>query len=163
MLTPGNQAKMQKTLDSTDYTLFKQYSLENTIVNESNTYNQMIRPNTSNIFGMEVVRPDQCPQFKTCRNTQDRVNRSGTTTTPIAFNPHISVHRPYVNSYTDTYSTHQFVVPKHTVNMHHLTNECSLTAAAKAKHVVDQKKKSQHNTNFTSNRSARLKQHTCST
>lgn len=159
MLTPGNQSKMQKTLDSTNYTLFKQYSLENTIVNESNTYNQIIRPNTLNVFGMEVVRPDQCPSFETCRNTQERANRSATTTTPVAFNPHISVHRPYVNSYTDTYSSNQFVVPKHTVNLHHAMNECR----DKTKLAADQKNKSQHNTNFTSNRSARLKQHTCST
>lgn len=161
MLTQDNQSKMQKTLDSTHYTLFKQYSLENTIVNKSNTYNQMVRPNALTIFDMEVVQPDQCPQFETCRNTQDRANR--TPSDPIAFNPHISVRRPYVNSYTDTYSNTQFVIPKRTVNLHHLANECQMSAAAKEQHAVDQKKKSQHNTNFTSNRSARLKQHTCST
>ena len=158
LLVPGNQSKMQKTLGSTDYTLFKQYSLENTIVNTSNTYNQMTRPNTSTIFDMEVSMSDQCPTFETCRNTQDRANRS--TTDPVAFNPHISVRRPYVNSYTDTYSTNQFVVPKRTVNLHQVVNVCS---ADKAVLMLEQKNKSQHNTNFTGNRRARLTQHTCST
>ena len=161
LLVPGNQSKMQKTLGSTDYTLFKQYSLENTIVNTSNTYNQMTRPHTSTIFGMEVSMSDQCPTFETCRNTQDRANRS--TTDPVAFNPHISVRRPYVNSYTDTYSNTQFLIPKRTVNLHHVTNVCQMSAVDKAKSVVDQKNKSQHNTNFTGNRRARLTQHMCST
>jgi hypothetical protein len=161
LLVPGNQSKMQKTLDSTDYTLFKQYSLENTIVNTSNTYNQMTRPNTSTIFGMEVSMSDQCPAFETCRNTQDRANRS--ITDPVAFNPHISVRRPYVNSYTDTYSTNQFVVPKRTVNLHQVVNVCSASKAVLLMEQKDQKNKSQHNTNFTGNRRARLTQHTCST
>ena len=44
ILNPKNQGKLGKILDSDDYTQFKQYSLENTVINTSNVYNQIVHP-----------------------------------------------------------------------------------------------------------------------
>jgi len=122
ILNPTNQIKLGKTLDSEDYTLFKQYSLENTVINTSNVYNQIVHPNSSIIFNMEVDTPSKCPQFAVCANTQRRANR--TITDPVAFNPHVSMHNTYVNSYTNTYTPKQNGFIKHTANRNKKCNAC---------------------------------------
>lgn len=105
ILSANNQYKLQKTLDSEDYTLYKQYSLENTIVNTSNVYNTIVRPDHNIVFGIDVARPALCPSFNLCHKEQ-RPNRV-VTTGPVAFNPHVSMRTTYVNSYTNSYTKNQ--------------------------------------------------------
>lgn len=105
ILSANNQYKLQKTLDSEDYTLYKQYSLENTIVNTSNVYNTIVHPDHNIVFGIDISRPTLCPSFNLC-NKELRPNRA-VLTDPVAFNPHVSMRTTYVNSYTDSYTMNQ--------------------------------------------------------
>ena len=110
-LASFNQKKEKRILDSENYTLYKQYSLENTIPNNSHRYNQLIPNGTKIIMGMETSRTATCPSFVLCKNTDTRP--SHTLTHPIAFNPHVSSHLPYVNSYTVSYVPNQLKYIKH--------------------------------------------------
>lgn len=110
-LASFNQKKEKKILDSENYTLYKQYSLENTIPNNSHRYNQLIPNGTKIIMGMETNRTVTCPSFVLCKNTDTRP--SHTLVYPIAFNPYVSSCLPYVNSYTNTYVTGQLKYIKH--------------------------------------------------
>ena len=77
--------RFPSTLDAKDYTDFKQYSIETTII--GNTYqkpklNQLIPPGKTTIFDMQVnvncpfvSRIDPSNSFITCQNTNQRVNR----------------------------------------------------------------------------------------
>ena len=153
VLNVNNQSKLEKTLPSEDYTLFKQYSLENSIINTSNVYNQIVRPKSSIIFGMEITTPTSCPQYQVCNNTQIRSNRQ-ILTDPIAFNPYVSSKPTYVSSYigTDTGYTHnQNMFKKNTPPPSQPCTGCCLTNPSQAK------TKPQSNTNFTSSRVARIK------
>ena len=152
VLNTKNQSKLQKTLPSEDYTLFKQYSLGNSIINTSNVYNQIVRPNSSIIFGMEITTPKSCPQYQVCNNTQIRPNRS-ILTDPIAFNPYVSSKPIYVSSYigTDTGYTHNQNTTKTPPNPTQPCAGCCLKSPSQST------TKPQSNTNFTSSRMSRLK------
>jgi hypothetical protein len=157
ILNPKNQGKLGKILDSDDYTQFKQYSLENTVINTSNVYNQIVHPKASIIFNMEVANPAYCPQYVMDHNTQTRANRQ-MTTDPVAFNPHVSMHRTYVNSYTNTYTPRQLTHQKHTPNRNLKCNACCTPKGAKATKAVN---KPQENSYKTLCSNSRLKQLMC--
>jgi hypothetical protein len=95
-LTTTNQSKFPHVLDSENYTLYKQYSLENSIVNTSKQFNQIVPSGAKMVFGMEINRTDTCPNFLLC-NTQNRVNH--TNIHPIAFNTNVSTNLPYVKHF----------------------------------------------------------------
>jgi hypothetical protein len=60
---------------SNDYTSFKAYSLENTIINTKvNQAAQLPTPNTQTIFDQNVVTTN-CPAIQFCTNTNSRINR----------------------------------------------------------------------------------------
>ena len=86
------QLKLQKlapVLSSNQYRSFANYYLENTIVNNKLTYNQLAQPNKQMIFGMEKTTTS-CPIFTLCGNTNTRLNRvslSGTQITPKPVRP----------------------------------------------------------------------------
>lgn len=61
-------------LNANDYILFKQYSLENTIVNSKNEYNKLALPNKRKIFDIER-NVTSCPNFSICSSTDSRSNR----------------------------------------------------------------------------------------
>jgi hypothetical protein len=152
VLNIQNQSKLPKSLASEDYTLFKQYSLENTIINTSDVYNQIVTPNSMTIFNMEVSSASTCPQFKVCNNTQERENRL-IPTDPIAFNPYVSSKPTYVSSYmgTDTgYTTKQNTTITYRSTAPPIRTCC---APPPSKNSI----KPKGNTDFTSSRMARLK------
>lgn len=72
-------------LDSSDYTDFKQYSIETTIIGNTiikPQLNQLIPPNKTTIFNMQVNTNcsfisiiDPLNSFITCRNTNKLINR----------------------------------------------------------------------------------------
>lgn len=109
-LTISNQSKFPHVLDSENYTLYKQYSLENSIVNTSKRFNQITPSGAKMVFNMEINRTSTCPNFVLC-NTQNRINH--TNIHPVAFNPHLTTNLPYVNSYTTSYTPHQLKHVKH--------------------------------------------------
>jgi len=113
VLAPRNQAKFPAVLGSDEYTLYKQYSLENTIMNTSPRFNQLVPTGAKVIFNMEVNRTVTCPSFVLC-NTQQRVYHVNNH--PVAFNPYVSGDLPYVCSYTSTYTPNQLKHIKHRPN-----------------------------------------------
>lgn len=60
--------------ESQQYLNYKQYSLENTILNTSKLYNRITPKNQINIFNMDKTVTD-CPSFIVCRGTHLRPNR----------------------------------------------------------------------------------------
>jgi len=70
------QAKHDPVYKSTDYTDFKEYSLEKTITSIKPTYNQLRMPGTNTIFDIEK-KVSNCPSFTVCpgSGTEDRANR----------------------------------------------------------------------------------------
>ena len=56
-LKTSNQTKFPNSINSEDYTLFKQYTIENTVKNTSKLYNQLLQTNTNKIFNMEITNP----------------------------------------------------------------------------------------------------------
>jgi len=152
VLNIQNQSKFPKSLASEDYTLFKQYSLENTIINTSNVFNQIVSPNSMTIFNMEVSTASTCPQFQVCNNTQERENRL-LPTDPIAFNPYVSSKPTYVSSYmgTDTGYT-----PKQNTKITHRSTAPPIRSCCAPPPSKDSIKP-KGNTDFTFSRMSRLK------
>lgn len=69
-------AKHAAIYNSTDYTEFKEYSLEKTITSTKPTYNQLRSrvPGTNTIFDIEK-KVSGCPNFIVCTGTEERPNR----------------------------------------------------------------------------------------
>ena len=67
--------KMPSVLESGKYILYKEYSLENTIVNHTEEYDKLLLPNTPVVFGMvkKCIVPEQ--NMIMCRGTDKRPNR----------------------------------------------------------------------------------------
>jgi hypothetical protein len=87
------QTKFPNTLNSGDYTLYTQFNIENTVTNTSKLYNQLLQNGRSKILDMEI-NPTSCPQFITCKNTQNRPYRKKIN--PPTFNPNIPIGIKYV-------------------------------------------------------------------
>jgi len=69
---------------------FKQFSLENTIVSDSNPLNRILPANKQLIFHIETG-VSSCPPFIVCSGTQSRPNRvphTGKMCTPVPLNWH---------------------------------------------------------------------------
>ena len=65
--------KLDPIFHPNDYLSYKEFSLENSIINEKINYNQLILPNKNMVFNMEK---NICPlTFNTCKNTDVRTNR----------------------------------------------------------------------------------------
>lgn len=69
------QTKLPAVLDSGKYTNYKEFSIENTVVNDITTYDRVIPTNTRIVFGMERPHATSCPTFDVCNKTDDRSNR----------------------------------------------------------------------------------------
>jgi len=67
--------KLPAVLEIGKYISYKEYSLENTILSNSDRYDKMIPPNVPVVFGM--VKPcASTPTFTVCRGTDARGNRA---------------------------------------------------------------------------------------
>lgn len=67
--------KLSPVLSNEKYIDFKQYSVENTIINTDTLFNELRAPNTNIIFGMEM-NISECPEFPICIDTHTRTYRS---------------------------------------------------------------------------------------
>jgi hypothetical protein len=74
---------LEPIINSGQYTNYKAFTLENTILSSKPDYTKL-QPQTSvNIFGMQINNPSTCSVFTLCTGTNSRVNRralSGTQT-----------------------------------------------------------------------------------
>jgi hypothetical protein len=68
------QVKHDAVYKSTDYTTFKEYSLEKTITSTKPTFNRLRVPGTKTIFDVEK-NVSSCPNFTVCTGTNTRPNR----------------------------------------------------------------------------------------
>ena len=69
-----DQSKHDAVYNSTDYTSFKNFSLEKSVTNDKPTYNRLSESGKQNIFDMELKMTD-CPNFILCNETDTRPNR----------------------------------------------------------------------------------------
>lgn len=69
-----NDSALYPVLSEKNLLDFKQFSLENTIVNEKELLNRILPANKRLIFNMEQT-VDNCPQFIVCSGTDARANR----------------------------------------------------------------------------------------
>jgi hypothetical protein len=70
------QSKLPHVFDSGNYTNYKEFSVENTVVNDLTQYDRVIPMTTRVVFGMERPKATTCPGFEVCRNTNQRGNRA---------------------------------------------------------------------------------------
>lgn len=71
-------AKIPNVLNSGQYISYKEYSLENTIINTKDIYNNLIDGNVPVVFGMVKKCASNSPTFTLCRGTETRGNRTPT-------------------------------------------------------------------------------------
>lgn len=69
-----NVDKLPPIFNSSQYTLFKKYALENTIVNTKESLLRLQTVGTQNVLNMEKQYTNDCPHFIVCNNTTDRPN-----------------------------------------------------------------------------------------
>ena len=98
-LKTSNQKKFPNTIESQDYTLYKQYTLENTIKNTSKLYNQLLQNGRIRVFNMELSTTT-CPTYTICINTETRPYR--TLSNPAPMNPNTTGHLPYITGPNNT-------------------------------------------------------------
>ena len=71
-----DQAKnLAPVIDSSQYTNYKAFTLENTIINTNMDYRKLTPPNSVNVFDMQINNPGNCSTFTLCTGTNSRVNR----------------------------------------------------------------------------------------
>jgi len=82
--------KMPSILDSGKYILYKEYSLENTIVKHIEEYDKLVSPNYPIVFGMikKCAVPEE--NMIMCRGTDRRPNRILVTNTPMLTKPRVN-------------------------------------------------------------------------
>lgn len=82
----ANELKNQAaSMSPAQYTQYKEFTLENTIVNTKQTNNQLALSGRHPIFGMEK-KVTNCPTFTICKNTNSRA-RHGRLFRNVMFNP----------------------------------------------------------------------------
>lgn len=78
--------KLDPIFKPEDYVSYKEFSLENQIVNTKLRYNQLVLPNKKIIFDIEKTTLS-CPTFITCNNTNMRTNRKLLLKPQMSVNP----------------------------------------------------------------------------
>lgn len=69
------QSKLPPVIESGKYTNYKEFSVENTVVNDLTEYDRVIPDNVRIVFGMERPKATTCPTFEICKDTNLRTNR----------------------------------------------------------------------------------------
>ena len=91
-----NQAKnLPPVINAGQYTNYKAFTLENTIISSKVEYSKLKPTSSVNIFGIQINNPSTCSTFTLCKGTNSRVNRKpllGTQSDPTPLpilKPHI--------------------------------------------------------------------------
>jgi hypothetical protein len=69
------QNKFKPVLNSEDYTIYKEYSNVNNIINTSQKYGELQLPTTQEYFECKTSQNLNCSLFNVCSNTDIRPNR----------------------------------------------------------------------------------------
>jgi hypothetical protein len=122
------QSKLPSVLKSTDYTHFKSFTLANTIVDSSPTYNILKVPDRQMVFDMLLDASASCPEFILCRDTQNRPNRKlidgeQSTCFPVIKPPGMSVPTYYNGSTKKRPENVKCIYKNKLCNMRTLYNE----------------------------------------
>ena len=71
-----NQEKnLAPVIKSGQYTDYKAFTLENSILSNKQSFTKLIPPSSVNVFGMQINNPSNCSTFTLCSGTNSRVNR----------------------------------------------------------------------------------------
>ena len=97
---------LRPILSASERTLYRRYTLTNTIVNASPQYQQLTPPNVQPVFDIDVPHANLCPTFEPCTNTNSRPNRR-TNTAPPTMNPYMSGFRPRGGANNAAYREYQ--------------------------------------------------------
>jgi hypothetical protein len=92
-------------MSASELTLYKRYTLTNTIVNASPQYQQSTPSNVQPVFDIDVPHANLCPTFEPCVDTNARPNRR-INTAPPTMNPYVSNYRPR-GTYNSSYREYQ--------------------------------------------------------
>jgi hypothetical protein len=72
----SNQAKnLDPVIGAGKYVDYKAFTLENTIINNKQSFTKLQPKSSVNIFGMQFNTKPACSTFKLCSDTNTRVNR----------------------------------------------------------------------------------------
>jgi hypothetical protein len=74
-IEPTANGELDPVLTPSNYVSFKNYTLENTIINTKSTYNLLTPSGEQIVFNMDRPSASSCTQFILCNNTNTRPNR----------------------------------------------------------------------------------------
>lgn len=90
-----NVSKLPPIFNSSQYTLFKQYALENTIVNTKESLLRLQPSGTQNVFNMDKKYTVNCPRFIVCNQTTTRPNIKPVLNRPFSTSTYPSIMPSY--------------------------------------------------------------------
>jgi hypothetical protein len=93
----NNQSKLPPILDAGNYTEYKEYSLENSVFNNTMNYNKILPADTPIIFDIQYTSIPSCTNFIICNGTDARPNRVATIkplVKPYSMMPSLSKYDP---------------------------------------------------------------------
>lgn len=70
-----SQSKLAPVLNARQYTNYKEFNIENTVLNSAVTYDKLNLPNMAIVYDIRQTRASTCPGFTLCRGTNARANR----------------------------------------------------------------------------------------
>jgi hypothetical protein len=132
-----NQKELNPVLESANYTLYKEYTIANTVKNTLPLYEQLPLEGITNIFNMPLKNVANCPVFIECINTNTRENRKPLSS--VYFTPHPVIK---IDKTIDKY-------------------QCSACCYDTSINGLNNKKSNFFNTNFTKYSSYRLRKILC--
>lgn len=93
LLLKNPTKNLRPVLTASERTLYRRYTLTNTIVNASPRYQQQIPANVQPVFGVDIPHANLCSTFEPCIHTNNRPNRR-INAAPPTMNPYVSGFRP---------------------------------------------------------------------
>jgi len=66
---------LPSVIDAGQYTGFKEFSLENSIISNKINYAKLLPANSINVFGIQRFDAPNCAKFQLCLDTNSRSNR----------------------------------------------------------------------------------------
>lgn len=99
------QRKLAPVINSRQYTNYKEFNIENTVFNNTITFEKLTPTNTAVVFGITRTKSATCPSFTLCRGTNARPNRKAllgvqSDSQPLAKTPvHVTPNNLFLCSY----------------------------------------------------------------
>jgi hypothetical protein len=82
----SNPTNTPSIISQSDYTDFTNYTITNTVINTNKNYNELLPPDTTQIFNITVPNPTSCWTYPLCVDTNNRPNRIHPTWTDVSNN-----------------------------------------------------------------------------